>query len=88
MTVAEAERVAGEPHALAGARHDLRPVEHVGHFGAVGARVHRDRAADRARNARQELESRKAGARRVLRNRRVERGGAGDDAVRVARRSR
>ena len=61
---------------------------HGGDVAAVGAGVHRHRAADGAGNAGQEFQPGEPGRGRVFRDRHVERRGAGDDAVALAPRSR
>ncbi len=78
-----ARRPAAAP--VAGAGDELRPVQAAGDVAAIGAGVHRHRAADRAGDAGQELEPGQPGRRRVLGHRRVQRRGARDHAVRLHR---
>ncbi len=81
MAVGEMQSLGRQAHRLALARHDLHPVEAGLDVAAIGARVHRDRAADAARNAGEEFETAETGGCRMFGDRRIERGGTAGDAT-------
>ena len=81
-----ARRRAGAPARLRASR--SRPSRgSAGDVAAIGAGIHGDRAADAAGNAGEEFQPGEPGRGRMFGDRRIERGGAGDDAVRLDRRS-
>ena len=88
MAIGEGEIGRGQAALFAGARDDLGPVEAGRDVAAVGAAVHHHRAADAAGNAGEEFQSGQPGGGGMFGDGHVERGGAGDDAVRLRPRSR
>ncbi len=72
VPVGERQAGGGHPHQLAGAGTNSAQSRHDGHVAAIGAGVHRHRAADRAGDAGQELEPGQPGRRRVLGHHRVQ----------------
>ncbi len=81
MAIGEGEVGGRQAANVAGPRDDVGPIEAGGDFAAVGATIHHHRAADRAGDTGQELESAQAGGGGMLRHRYIQRGGSGDDTV-------
>ena len=83
VAIGKCQLCGAKPAMFAGAGNDLRPVQHVRQVAAIGAGVHRHRAADRSRNTGQELQPRQSSGGRMFRDGHIQRRGAGDDAVRL-----
>ncbi len=82
MAIGEGEIGRGKPALFAGARDDVRPVETRRDVAAIGAAVHHHGAADAAGNAGEEFQPGQSGRGGMFGDGHVERGGAGDHAVR------
>src|ERR1700722_18955843 len=85
VAVGERKTGRGQAALLATARYDVGPVQAGSEVAPVSAAVHHYRAADAAGNARQKLQSGEAGGSGMLGHCDIERGGAGDDAIRLDR---
>ena len=81
VAIGEGQVRRGHPTLFAGAGDEFRPVEDMRRLAAIGAGVHRHRAADRAGNAGEEFQPGQAGGGGMFRDRHVQRGGAGNHPV-------